>query len=234
MKKIVILFILVGCILGISFLVGEKDSPSSSPSADCQTEEPLPQEEPVVPVVPEESTLIPDDTLPIQEEPDQSPETSVPIPKESTLQPNEQISVDNKQSQLTCTFSITCSVLLKHIDKLGKEKQELIPDDGWIFMPQDVVFEEGETVYDILQRVCRQEKIHMESSFTILYNSAYIEGIGNIYEFDYGSLSGWMYRVNGEFPPYGCSAYPLKHGDVVEFLYTCNYGKDIGGKNIIS
>lgn len=43
-----------------------------------------------------------------------------------------------------------------------------------------------------------------------MYNSAYIEGINNLYEFDCGSLSGWMYKVNEWFPNYGCSRYVLK------------------------
>ena len=33
-----------------------------------------------------------------------------------------------------------------------------------------------------------------------MYNSYYVEGIGNLYEFDCGSESGWMYKVNGWFP----------------------------------
>ena len=37
---------------------------------------------------------------------------------------------------------------------------------------------------------CKANKIHMESSFTPVYNSAYIEGIHNLYEFDVGKLSG--------------------------------------------
>ena len=49
-----------------------------------------------------------------------------------------------------------------------------------------------------------------------------------MYEFDAGELSGWMYRVNGVFPNKGCSAYTLSDGDVVEWLYTCDLGKDIG------
>ena len=62
-----------------------------------------------------------------------------------------------------------------------------------------------------------------------MYNSAYIEGINNLYEFDCGELSGWMYKVNGWFPNYGCSRYQLKEGDVIEWVYTCDLGVDVGG-----
>ena len=59
------------------------------------------------------------------------------------------------------------------------------------------------------------------------YNSAYIEGIHNLYEFDCGQLSGWIYKVNGWSPNYGCSRYDLADGDVIEWQYTCNLGIDI-------
>lgn len=61
-----------------------------------------------------------------------------------------------------------------------------------------------------------------------MYNSAYIEGIGNLYEFDCGENSGWMYKVNDWFPNYGMSRYVLKNGDTVSLIYTCDGGFDIG------
>ena len=69
----------------------------------------------------------------------------------------------------------------------------------------------------------------MEFSWTPMYNSAYIEGIYNLYEFDVGDGSGWMYKVNDWFPNYGCSRYQLQNGDVIEWVYTCDLGDDVGG-----
>lgn len=129
----------------------------------------------------------------------------------------------------TCTFSISCATILDNMDWLDPEKVELVPENGWIMEPTEVVFYEGESVFNVLQRTCKQNKIHMEFSNTPMYNSAYIEGIHNLYEFDCGELSGWMYQVNGWFPNYGCSRYVLQDGDVVEWEYTCNLGVDIGG-----
>ena len=38
-----------------------------------------------------------------------------------------------------------------------------------------------------------------------------------------------MYKVNdGWFPNYGCSRYQLRDGDVMEWVYTCDLGKDVG------
>lgn len=63
-----------------------------------------------------------------------------------------------------------------------------------------------------------------------MYNSYYIEGINHLYEFDCGNESGWMYKVNGWFPNYGCSSYTLQGGDTIVWCYTCNgLGADVGG-----
>ncbi|MCM1149005.1 MAG: DUF4430 domain-containing protein [Butyricicoccus sp.] len=129
----------------------------------------------------------------------------------------------------TCTLSISCATILDHMDWLDPEKAELVPDDGWILPPTQVTFYEGESVFNVLQRTCKQNGIHMEFSNTPMYNSAYIEGIHNLYEFDCGELSGWMYKVNEWFPNYGCSRYQLKEGDVICWVYTCDLGVDVGG-----
>ena len=129
----------------------------------------------------------------------------------------------------TCTISISCSTILDNMDLCDPEKVDLVPEDGWILQPIVVTFYEGESVFNVLQRVCKQQKIHMEFENTPIYNSAYIEGIHNLYEFDVGELSGWMYQVNGWFPNYGCSRYQLRDGDVIEWVYTCDLGRDVGG-----
>jgi len=132
----------------------------------------------------------------------------------------------------TCTFSIECSTILNNLSMLDPAKLEMVPSGGTILAKTTVTFYEGESVYDVLQRVCRDKGIHLESSWTPIYNSAYIEGIHNLYEFDCGEGSGWMYRVNGWYPNYGCSRYVLQQGDLVEWRYTCDLGVDIGGKNV--
>lgn len=129
---------------------------------------------------------------------------------------------------MTCTLSVSCATILSNMEKLDKEKIELVPEDGVIFKATEVTFYEGESVFNVLQREMKKNKIHMEFVNTPLYNSAYIEGINNLYEFDCGELSGWMYKVNGWFPNYGCSRYQLKEGDVIEWVYTCDLGRDVG------
>ena len=150
----------------------------------------------------------------------------VPEGKPMPVEPEDQ-EINNGKTY-TCTFSIECSTILNNLEDLEPGKREMVPADGVILKATTVTFYEGESVYDVLQRVCREKGIHMEASWTPVYNSAYVEGIHNLYEFDCGSLSGWMYRVNGWYPNYGCSRYQLAQGDVVEWRYTCDLGKDVG------
>ena len=150
-----------------------------------------------------------------------------PIP-EGKPAPVEPQDAEIGDEEFHCTISISCASILDNMDKCKENKRELVPEDGWILEPTEVVFYGGESVFNVLQRTCRQKKIHMEFENTPMYNSAFIEGIGNLYEFDVGDLSGWMYSVNGWFPDYGCSRYALQDGDVVEWRYTCDLGADVG------
>ncbi len=151
----------------------------------------------------------------------------VPEGKPQPVEPEEQ-DVD-KEKTYTCTFEIDCDTILNNLDQLDPDKLEMVPSDGVILKKTKVTFYEGESVFDVLQRLCKEKDIHMEASWTPIYNSAYVEGIHNLYEFDCRALSGWMYKVNGWYPNYGCSRYQLKDGDTVHWRYTCDLGNDVGG-----
>ncbi|MDR3314767.1 MAG: DUF4430 domain-containing protein [Oscillospiraceae bacterium] len=133
------------------------------------------------------------------------------------------------QKKTTVTLSIRCDTVLHNMDKLKAEKRSIVPSDGAIFSARSVNFTPGESVFDVLKRETQAARIQMEFTNVPLYNSSYIEGIGNLYEFDCGPLSGWMYKVNGVFPSSGSSNYALQEGDVIEWVYSCDLGRDVGG-----
>ena len=83
--------------------------------------------------------------------------------------------------------------------------------------------DKGTSVFALLKKT----GLEIEVS-TGAYDS-YVKAIEGLAEFDEGPKSGWMYRVNGWYPNYGCSRYQLKDGDVVEWRFTCDLGSDIGG-----
>lgn len=132
------------------------------------------------------------------------------------------------EGPFTCTLSVECGTLLTNLSELDPEKAELVPSDGIILPPAAVHFSEGESAFDVLLKAAIHNQIHLEYSESPLYHSMYIEGIHNLYEFDAGALSGWMYSVNGEFPGFGSSSCILKDGDIIRFLYTCDLGEDVG------
>ena len=134
----------------------------------------------------------------------------------------------NGDGRLTCTLEIRCDSLLTEKDRLAPEKAALVPEDGVLLDTVELEFSGGESVFDVFRRCLREEKLHFEYVDASAYDSVYIEGIGNIYEFDCGPRSGWMFSVNGIYPGLGCSGYTLADGDAVVFRYTCDLGADLG------
>lgn len=203
-NKIIWSFVIVG-ILIFAFLLGE----DNGDRAEIPT--------PTV-MVTEKATEV--STTP---DPTEKPKpTSTPITVVETQLPVE---------SNTCTLSVRCDTILSNMTSLDPAKTEIIPQNGVIYGPKSVEFTEGDSVFDVLLREMRNQGIHFEFSTAPIYGSAYIEGIANIYEFDCGEQSGWMYKVNGVIPRYGCSNYKIVNGDRIEIVYTCSSGKDIGGSN---
>lgn len=134
----------------------------------------------------------------------------------------------NGDGKLTCTLEVRCDMLLGKLDQMAPEKAALVPENGILLETVELEFNGGESVFDVFRKVLREEKLHFEYVDASAYDSVYIEGIGNIYEFDCGPQSGWMFSVNGVYPGLGCSAYTLADGDVIVFHYTCDLGADLG------
>jgi len=153
--------------------------------------------------------------------------TSVENPDTSETE-NPEIPTIADDGSFTVTLSVTVDMVLYNMHLLNREKHELVPSDGVIFPVTQVIAYENESVFNVLQREMRRNGIHMVSRWTPVLNSAYIEAINNIYEFDVGPLSGWMYSVNGLFPNFGSSLYLLNPGDVIEIVYTVDLGRDFG------
>ena len=153
-----------------------------------------------------------------------------PKPGNSSTKPkpeNNQTIISPKPNNKTVTIAISCKTAINN----GLNKKpgfSHLPSNGIILQNMKVEFNEGDTVFDILVKVTRKKGIHME--YRGSGSNTYIEGINNLYEFDGGSNSGWMYSVNGVYPNYGVGAYKVKSSDVIKFNYTCNLGADLGAR----
>lgn len=139
---------------------------------------------------------------------------------------------DIKADSEIVTLAIGSKSLVGNEQLLKPELREFVPKDGIILKRKEYVLRNGDTVFDVLQRATRFHKIQLEfqGANDNVFKSAYIQGINYLYEFSAGANSGWMYEVNGEFPDVGVSRYTLKNGDHIEFHFTKNLGKDIGGE----
>lgn len=131
---------------------------------------------------------------------------------------------------VTVTLEIRCDTLSQDMSKLETPGLEpYIPEDGVILPPTEYKGTTDNTVFDVLNTLCRNNDIHMDFTYAPVFQANYIRGIGYLYEFDGGPASGWQYRVNGWYPNYGCSSYYIKDGDHIVWAYTCEgYGADIG------
>lgn len=175
------------------------------------------------------------------EELTENTDNSTVFSDEKETAPSSEASTELKAENV-CTISICCIKAAENKSMLKSGKELFLPSNGYILGNTEVEFQSGETVFDVFKRVCAGNictdkceyclngGIQFESSYNPGFDNYYIEGIHQIYEKDCGPMSGWMYKVNGVFPNYGCSSYYLQNGDRIEFVYTCDLGADLGAQ----
>ncbi len=148
-------------------------------------------------------------------------ESSAPAVSKAPASQQPTVSSSSQMKQQTCTLSISCADILNKKDRFTEEQLSIVPEDGIVLSEQKITITDGETVYDVLLRETKQQKIPMDHLNSPAFQTEYIRGIDNIYENGFGAGSGWMYAVNGKQPVVGCSSYHLKNGDSVQFIYVC-------------
>lgn len=140
--------------------------------------------------------------------------------------------IDNiTETSKTVYLTVDCTSVLENYKDLtpSLKNSNIIPSTGYIIEKTEYVLRDKDTVFDILNRSLRYNKIHfdyqgaMENSF----NTVYVKGINNLYEYDCGPLSGWTYSVNDTFPIKGMSDYILKDKDDIKVVFSCSIGDTI-------
>lgn len=117
-----------------------------------------------------------------------------------------------KEAAVSCTISVSCEEILRHMDELKEEKKALVPEDGMILEETEVTVQ-GTSAFEILETELKKKKIHFDKT------GNYIKAIGNLYEKDCGTYSGWIYTVNGEYVEVSADAYYPKDRDNIEWSY---------------
>jgi hypothetical protein len=112
---------------------------------------------------------------------------------------------------------------------VGERGTEHLGNDGVILPVTTFEIDANDTVFDILTEAAIKYRLRIQNTGATAASSAavYIRGINDLYEFDYGDLSGWIYFVNGQKMSVGCGEYCLSDGDVIEFHYSRALGEDL-------
>ncbi|WP_010289853.1 DUF4430 domain-containing protein [Kurthia massiliensis] len=152
----------------------------------------------------------------------------------ATTTPSKPTTANHAEKKEVVTVSVRVDTLLKpeHYKRLPAALQhaKYVPKDGVIIESSTYTIEKGDSAWTATRKALQKHHVHFEyeGEGETGYGSVYVEGINHIYEKQAGSLSGWMYAVNGKAPGVGASSYDVKDGDHITWHYTTNLGRDIG------
>ena len=153
---------------------------------------------------------------------DKTGDVDIPLPNDDS---DSNGSKDKTTAKHTVTYTIRCDTAVANGMAQDPKWAGIVPASGCILPVTTIEFEPGETVFDLLCRIRDTYKLQME--YRGSNGGQYVSGINNLYEFDGGRWSGWMYCVNDWYPNYYSGAYQVKDGDVIEWNYTCDLGCDL-------
>ena len=120
---------------------------------------------------------------------------------------------------MTCTITVECKNIHKHMSQLKSGHERFVPNDGYIIHAESHTVDRGSTAYDVLKLACNAHGIRLTARNTSY--GVYVVGINNLDEKDCGGASGWMYKVNGTAPRTSCGKYKMDSGDNLVFYYVC-------------
>ncbi len=141
--------------------------------------------------------------------------------------PDRAGSSKTSEEKMDVSVEIRCDTAIKKGLTKQKKWKGVLPKDGCMLKKEKMQVKKGSSVFDLLCEVQNAKGIQMEYSGG--KKTAYIQGIGNLYEQDGGRWSGWMYSVNGKYAKVSCGEYTLKDGDEVQWNYSCDLGADLKG-----
>ena len=139
------------------------------------------------------------ESIPQDQEKPTQPSTTNKSSVENTHQSQQNPPSDNKQQNESQT-GINVSV---------------VGVDGTI--AAGVIEYNNQNAFDVLKTLCTNKGISLKTTGAGI--TVYVKAISGLSERDYGVMSGWKYKVNGEYPGVGAGQYQLKVNDKVEWIY---------------
>lgn len=133
---------------------------------------------------------------------------------------------DNENQIYHATLSINFDQIYaeKNYKRLKEElkSDDVLPKSHHFAQDETISFSENDTVFNVLLCYCEEKNISLDyqKPSENIYKTAYIKGIGGLYEGDCTKRSGWVYTVNGDKPNVGMSGYVLEDGDDIVIYFT--------------
>lgn len=203
----------------------ELKTPNQPEETAAQTEVPtevptgVPSEAPAETIA-EVPTEVPPETpteAPTEAPTEKPSEAPTQAPTEKPTQTPTPTSTPTPEPQAnTVTISIDC----RNATEAGVAGA---PEGGWIMGKKEVELQEGDTVWTVLDRICRERGIAVAKSgsgSTVFVKS--IAGVAPV-----SAQSGWMYSVNGTYIMTSAGGCKVKAGDKIRWKYTMDGGGDI-------
>lgn len=184
-------------------VVQQEEKPEAKAEPAKQAEQPKAASQEATPIAKQKVQ----ETAPVAEKPVQKEVAAKPVTPAATPKPEQPKQEEPKKE----TVSISIKGDSGH---------------GTVLSAVEVELAEGDSVLDVLKKITKEKRIQLDYSGA--GGAAYIEGIDNLYEFDRGPTSGWMFKVNGVFAKKSAGAVNVKNGDRIEWVYTTDLGKDVG------
>ncbi len=143
------------------------------------------------------------------------------------------LTVTRDNAPVSTGKTITVKFTLYGDEKHGNSELHTYKNDKsslpvWISQ-KSYTADSGSTVLDIFETALKQAGLTWKND-----GGNYIYEIDGLAEFDNGSLSGWMYLLNGTNPKLGVAEQTLKDGDRIIFYYTDDYTQEQGSKESTS
>ncbi len=138
----------------------------------------------------------------------------------------EKLPVPGDPGTITVSFTLLGDeVHGKPTEKTGTHTLTANNLDPWY--SASITIQKSGTVKDVLDTVAKQTNIVFSNPSGNYVDKITYNGI-TIGEHDNGSLSGWMYTLNGTHPLLGVKEQHLNNGDKIVFHYTDDYTKEEG------
>ena len=214
------LAILIGCMCLAGCTAARQADTAVSPPAQTQpagsAATPV-QTELTPPAAPVTQSPRPQSTERATANPISTPKATAAVP---SAQPVE--SHAPQPQTVTCTVGIDCKTAVEKGNAIALK----IAPSGVIASKMTVEIPAGGSVYDALQAAAKKQGLVITKSGS--GKNVYITGIQSLGEGDAGAGSGWMYLLNVKAVQKSAGTQTVRQGDVIQWRYTCDAGKDIG------